>query len=97
MIKVIVTENFTLDLTKFKQLKNIERTNLNKNGYLYKNDKFECSEELAKYLTGKNAYNRAFVEVIEVIPNKQKNNQDKKTDIKAEIKPKRRRKSIAKK
>lgn len=86
MIKVIVTEEFTLG--RFNELKNIERANTNKNedGCLYINDKFECNEDMYEYLTIKNNEHRAFIKIIEIIP-------DKEEII--EEKPKRRRKSVA--
>ena len=70
MIKVEVTEGFTLD--DFKKLKNVERYNVNlkEEGHLYPRDTFECDKEMAYYLLGKNRLNRAFVKVIEVIPDK---------------------------
>lgn len=68
MIKVIVIEDFTLG--KFDELKNIERANPEKNAYgrLYINDKFECTEEMQKYLAGENGQKKAFVKLIEVFP-----------------------------
>lgn len=86
MIKVIVTEEFTLG--RFNELKSIERANTNKNedGRLYINDKFECNEDMYEYLTIKNNEHRAFIKIIEIIP-------DKEEII--EEKPKRRRKSVA--
>lgn len=83
MIKVKVIEDFHLG--KFNELKNIERANYNKReeGHLYVNDIFECTEEMAEYLMGKNATKRAFVKVIEVVP--EENKRVEKTE-----KPKRR-------
>ena len=68
MIKVEVIEEFTLG--KFNQLRNITRKNNDKDetGKLFIGDTFECDEEIAEYLTGKNYLNRAFVKIIEVIP-----------------------------
>ena len=68
MIQVKVIEEFNLG--KFDELKNIRRANLDKNekGHLYVNDTFECTEEMAEYLTTKNANKRAYVKVIEVVP-----------------------------
>ena len=90
MIKVIVTKEFTLQ--RFNELKNIERANSNKNenGHLYLNDKFECTEEMCKYLTEGNKMKKAFVKIIETIP-------DKKNIIieqKEETKSRRKRKSL---
>ena len=68
MIKVQVIEEFRLG--KFDELKNIKRASLDKNekGHLYVNDTFECTEEMVEYLTTNNANKRAYVKVIEVIP-----------------------------
>ena len=87
MIKVRVIEDFNLG--KFNELKNIIRANCNKkeDGKLYTNDIFECTEEMAEYLMGKNAEKRAFVKVVEVVPEEKV----------VEEKPKRKRRTIAKK
>ena len=66
MIKCRVVEKFYLK--DFDKLKNIERKSIDVKGTLFVDDTFECDEEMAKYLTGKNAFNKAFVEIIEVIP-----------------------------
>ena len=67
MIKVEVTKDFRL--ADFKKLKNVVRvTSKEEEGMLYVGDTFECDEEMAKYLTGENKLKRAFVKVIEVIP-----------------------------
>lgn len=72
MIRVKVTEDF--DYGKFNELKELIRADgmNNKEGHLYKNDMFLCDKDTAEYLTGKNKYNRAFVEIIEVIPEEKK-------------------------
>ena len=89
MIKVEVIESFTLN--DFKKLKNIVRynSNLKEEGHLYAKDTFECDKEMADYLLGGNRLNRAFVKVIEVIPEKE--NIEKKTTTH------RRKKSVAQK
>lgn len=96
MIKVIVTEDFTLG--RFNELKNIERANSNKNedGHLYVNDKFECNEEMARYLSGENGEHRAFVKTIEIILEDEKSFKIEMKHQKIEEKPKRRRRSVAK-
>lgn len=66
MIKVEVIETFTLG--RFGELKNIERRNQDTHGKLYVGDKFECSEELADYLTGNNPLNKKVVKITEVKP-----------------------------
>lgn len=95
MIKVRVIEDFNLG--KFNELKNIIRANCNKkeDGKLYTNDTFECTEEMAEYLTGKNALGRSFVRVIEIIPEKTEE-KGKMEDEKKTVKRRTRRKTIAK-
>lgn len=71
MIKCEVVEKF--DLKAFKELRNIERENKEHestkyDGKLFVNDKFECSQEMAVYLTGNNPLRKAVVKVIEVKP-----------------------------
>lgn len=66
MIKVEVIEPFTLG--KFNELTNIKRKGIDTYGKLEVGDVFECSEEMAEYLTGKNDKNKVVVKVIEVIP-----------------------------
>ena len=83
MIKVKVIENFTLG--KFNELTNIVRKSKDEDGSLFVGDIFECTQEMADYLTGNNKEKRAFVEVIEVIPEK-----EIKEEVKEE-KPKRTR------
>ena len=68
MIKCEVIENFTLK--DFKKLKNIIRKGKNLDGHLYKEDTFECDEDMAKYLTGENADKKVVVKIIEVKPKK---------------------------
>ena len=90
MIKVRVIEDFMLG--KFNELKNIKRANFNKkeDGHLYVDDVFECTEEMAEYLMGKNATKRAFVKVVEVVPEKKVENIEKKSITR------RRKRSVAK-
>ncbi len=73
MIKVEVIEKFTLK--KFKELENIKRADKEHekpqyDGTLFANDEFECTEEMANYLTGKNPIKKVVVKVVEVIPEK---------------------------
>ncbi len=102
MVKVKVLDNFHLD--KFKKLKNIDRADVSKNseGYLYKGDTFECSEDIAEYLMNteghRNPANKIFVSRVplEVVP--EDTTSAKNAQIEEE-KPKRirRRRSVAKK
>lgn len=93
MIKVKVIEDFTLK--DFNKLKNIVRTNKKVEGSLFKDDIFECDEEMAKYLTGGNALNKVVVEVIEVEPVKQEIKEEAIEEIveepKVEKKPKKKK------
>ncbi len=70
MVKVVVLENFSLG--RYDELKNIVRANKDKKGNLFVGDTFECTKEMAKYLTNEepNPQNRAFVKVIATIPAK---------------------------
>lgn len=90
MVKVKVIDNFSLG--KFNELKNIVRANPNQDleGRLFKGDIFECTEEMTEYLTKTNAQGKAFVEVVEIIP-------EKEEEKAVEEKPKRRRRTIANK
>lgn len=92
MVKVKVIDNFSLG--KFNELKNIVRANPRQEleGRLFKGDIFECTEEMAEYLTKTNAQGKPFVEVMEIIP-------EKKDEKAVEERPKRKRtrKTIANK
>ena len=70
MIRVEVTEGFTLG--RFNELRNIIRKGSEEAGRLFIGDTFECTEEMAEYLTKTNKEGRAFVRVIEVIPEEKK-------------------------
>lgn len=66
MIKVKALREFTYG--KFDKITNLERYDKEKNqdGRLYEKDTFECTDDMAKYLTGGCGY--VLVKVIEVIP-----------------------------
>lgn len=70
MIKCKVIQDFNLE--KFNELKNIQRYNQAKkeNSKLYVKDTFECTKEMAEYLTGKNPVKETVVEIIEIVPKK---------------------------
>ena len=68
MIKCEVIKEFTLE--KFDELKNVERKRIDVKGKLFVEDTFECTKEMAEYLTGKNKDNVVVVKIIEVIPEK---------------------------
>ena len=66
MIKVKALQEFTYK--DFDKIINLERADKDKNehGRLYGSDTFECTKEMAEYLTGKCGY--VLVKVLEVIP-----------------------------
>lgn len=66
MIKCEVIKEFTLG--KFNELKNIQRRRIDTYGMLFVGDTFECSKDMAEYLTGKNDKGNVVVKIIEVIP-----------------------------
>jgi len=66
MIKCEVIKEFTLE--KFDELKNIQRKGIDTKGKLYVGDTFECSKEMANYLTGNNKNGDVVVRIIEVKP-----------------------------
>ena len=68
VIKVQVIKPFTLG--RFNEITNIIRKNIENDGMLFEGDIFECSQDLAEYLTGKNEKGDVVVKIIEVIPKK---------------------------
>ena len=66
MIKVKAKESFTLG--RFDEIKNLKRFGQTKEGWIGKDDEFECEKDLADYLLNKveNPIKRAVVQVIEV-------------------------------
>lgn len=86
MIKVEVIQDFTLgDYYKIKDT--IVRKARSKDGWLFVGDTFECDEKMMKYLTGDNTYKKAFVKVIEVIPEAKVENVVEKVEFHEEAKP----------
>ena len=71
-IKVQAITPFTL--RDFHKITNIVRKNAEKEGMLFKDDIFECDEEMAKYLTGKNERGNVVVKIIEVKPERSAKN-----------------------
>ena len=82
MIKCEVIEKFTLGMDKYSQLNNIERADAEEVGVLFLGDKFETNEDVAKYLSGSNRFNRPFVKILEV-----RKEELKKEEEKVEKKP----------
>ena len=79
MIKVRVIEDFTLK--DFNKLENIVRNKNAIEGRLFKGDIFECSEEMARYLTGENIIGKTVVEVIEVKPEKKEDAEEVSEEV----------------
>ena len=92
MIKVEVIENFSLG--RGNEITNIVRKNQGENGKLYVGDRFECSEELCNYLNGENHLARAFIKILEVIPEKPVEKVDEPAEKPVKKTTTRRRKSI---
>jgi len=67
-IKCEAIKPFTLG--RFDEISNIVRKSNELKGMLYTGDTFECSQDLAEYLTGKNERGNVVVKIIEVIPEK---------------------------
>lgn len=108
MVKVRVTEEFNYN--DFRELKNLVRKDAARTeaGKLFVGDVFECTEKAADYLGGNNDYNRSFVEVLEVIPEKVVEPQpnietqkkpvvEQKEEPTEEVKPKARKRTTKKK
>lgn len=66
MVKCEVIGEFTLQ--RYDELKNIVRVGKEEKGRLFVRDTFECTEEMAEYLTGNNPLKIAVVKIIEIIP-----------------------------
>ena len=67
-IKLEAIDSFTLG--RYNELENVVRLNKNTDDRINKGDRFECKKELAEYLLGKNDYGKAFVKILEVIPDR---------------------------
>lgn len=80
MIKCIVTEDFSL--REYGKLTNITRKARNVEGKLFVGDTFECDNEMAEYLTGKNPLNKVVVDVIEVKEAKVVEEKEETTEVK---------------
>ena len=74
MVKVKALQEFTYG--NFNKITNLVRydTNKDKDGRLYAGDVFECTKDMAKYLTGGCGY--TLVKVIEVIPEEKPNKEE---------------------
>lgn len=72
-IRVEAITQFTL--AEFHKITNIVRKSVDKVGMLYVGDTFECSKQMAEYLTGKNEHGNVVVKIIEITPLKEKKNE----------------------
>lgn len=98
MIKLKAEQDFTLE--KFDELKNVIRFNKEEQGKIFKGDIFECTEDMAKYLTGDNIHKISVATVIEIIPEQKKETvkkAPKKTTIKKTTEKKETKKTTKKK
>lgn len=93
MVKVKALREFTYG--NFDKITNLVRNDIDKkeHGRLYEKDTFECTEDMAKYLTGGCGY--TLVKVIEVIP-EEKIKVEEAKDEEIASKPKLRRRSASK-
>lgn len=83
MVRCEVIEGFTLG--KFDELQDIKRKSKDKKGELFVGDTFLCTIEMAEYLTKNNSKERAFVKIIEVIPEKETKKQIEKENVMDDI------------
>ena len=63
-IKVEVIEEFTLG--RFNEIRNLERVGMDEIGRLFTGDRFECTEDLARYLLGDNSQGKTVVRLLEI-------------------------------
>jgi hypothetical protein len=85
-IKVEVIYDFYLNEKDYETIKDtIQRKTRKEDGRLFKEDTFECDKELAEYFLGKNKLKKAFIRVIEVIPEKIENQKEKEQTLKKTI------------
>lgn len=68
LIKLEAIDSFTL--SRINEISNLERNKIIEDNMINKGDRFECKKDLAEYLLGKNDYGKAFVKIIEVIPDR---------------------------
>ena len=80
IIKVEAIKQFTL--ADYDKITNIQRKSVDTEGMLYVGDTFECTKELAEYLTGKNDRGNVVVKIIEVTPEEKKLKEDLKKYMK---------------
>lgn len=81
MIKVRTINPFTLK--DYNKLSNVEKLFNREPNVFDIGDTFECDEEMAQYLTGKNEKGLVVVEIVEVIPDvKETKQKEKKKETK---------------
>lgn len=64
MIKVQAIKDFTL--SRYNEIENLKPRTIRKEGKIYTNDIFECSIDLAQYLSGKNDKGIVAVKILEI-------------------------------
>ena len=67
VIKCEAIKDFTLK--RFDELINYKKKSQSLKGHIGKGDTFECSQELAEYLSGKNDKGLKVIRILEYIPN----------------------------
>lgn len=86
MIKVRTISPFTLK--DYNKLSNVEKLFNREPNAFDIGDTFECDEEMAQYLTGKNEQGLVVVEIVEVIPNVKEKEEVKEQKQEKQIKNK---------
>ncbi len=64
MIKCEALKDFRF--SRFNELQNIKRYSRDEIGMVFEKDRFECSKEIVKYLSGENPEGEKVIQIIEV-------------------------------
>ncbi len=86
MIKCEVIKKF--GFSRFNELEHIERKSIDVKDTLLVGDTFECTKEIADYLTGNNPLNEVVVKVVEVEPEKEETTEPATEIVKSKKKKK---------
>lgn len=80
MIRVVVLARVLKEFTlgEFDKIHIVKRVCHDMPGHLYPGDEFECDQEMANYLKGDNKYKTAYIEILQIIPEKKKKVDKKK-------------------
>jgi len=68
MIKVQAISDF--NFSSMDKIKNLKRSKIDRENYIFKNDIFECDKEMYKYLNGNNNGGFVVIKLIEYKPSK---------------------------